>query len=126
DADDLLKNADLAMYGAKIEGRATYRFFEADMDARVKAQRLLEADLREAIRHGDFELHYQPIVSLDAGTIVGCECLLRWQHAGRGAVPPESYIPIAEETGLIIPLGEWVLRTACAEAASWPADVKVA
>jgi len=126
DADELLKNADLAVYGAKIEGRSTYRFFEADMDARVKAQRSLENDLREAIRQGDFELHYQPILSLITNTVVGCEGLLRWQHASRGSVPPESYIPIAEETGLIVPLGEWVLRTACTEAATWPNDVKVA
>ena len=126
DVDVLLKNANLAMYGAKIEGRSTYRFFEADMDARVKAQRSLEADLREAIRQGDFELHYQPIINLDDNRIAGCECLLRWQHVVRGAVSPESYIPIAEETGLIVSLGEWVLRTACAEAATWPDDVKIA
>ncbi len=126
DADELLKNADLAVHGAKIEGRSTYRFFEADMDAQVKAQHALENDLREAIRHGDFELHYQPIVSLDNNRVAGCECLLRWSHPTRGPVPPATYIAIAEESGLIVPLGEWVLRTACAEAAGWPDDVKIA
>jgi len=124
--DHLLKCADLALYGAKEEGRGTYRFFEPDMDARVKARRALEFDLREAIMCGGFELHYQPLVNLHDSTISGCEALLRWHHPKRGTVSPAEFIPVAEETGLIAQLGEWVLRTACAEAANWPGDLKVA
>ena len=124
--DQLLKNADLAMYGAKTDGRGTSRYFEPDMDARVKARRALEFDLREAIMCGGFELHYQPLVNLEYDKISGCEALLRWRHSARGMISPVEFIPIAEETGLIIPLGEWVLRTACAEAATWPDDIKVA
>jgi diguanylate cyclase (GGDEF)-like protein/PAS domain S-box-containing protein len=126
DPDELLKNADLAMYGAKGDGRGTYRFFEASMDARMKARRALEFDLREAIMCGGFELHYQPLVAFAHGRITGCEALLRWQHRTRGLIPPGEFVPIAEESGLIVPLGEWVLRMACAEAASWPDDIKVA
>jgi diguanylate cyclase (GGDEF)-like protein len=126
DLDQLLKNADLAMYAAKAEGRRTYRFFEPGMDARVKALRTLELDLRQAIAEGGFELHYQPLVSLADGKISGGEALLRWRHPSRGMVSPAEFIPVAEETGLIDRLGEWVLSTACAEAATWPDDIKVA
>jgi diguanylate cyclase (GGDEF)-like protein len=126
DPDQLLKNADLAMYGAKADGRGTYRFFKPDMDARVKARRALESDLREAIIRGEFELHYQPLVSLRDNKITGCEALLRWFHPERGMISPMDFIPIAEETGLITPIGEWVLRTACAQAATWPDDIKIA
>ena len=125
DSDQLLKNADLAMYGAKAEGRGVYRFFEPDMDARAKARRALESDLRLAIQRLEFELVYQPIVNLLDDTISGCEALLRWHHPGRGTVSPADFIPIAEETGLIVPIGEWVIRTACAQAATWPDDVKI-
>jgi diguanylate cyclase (GGDEF)-like protein len=126
DLDQLLKNADLAMYEAKADGRRTYRFFEPAMDARVKALRTLELDLREAIASGGFELHYQPLVSLADNRVTGCEALLRWRHPNRGMISPAEFIPVAEETGLINQLGEWVLTTACAEAATWPDDVKVA
>jgi diguanylate cyclase (GGDEF)-like protein/PAS domain S-box-containing protein len=126
DPDQLLKHADLAMYAAKGGGRGLYCFFEPAMDARMKARRQLEFDLREAIMCGGFELHYQPLVGLQDGTIVGCECLLRWRHRERGMISPAEFIPLAEETGLIVPLGEWVLRTACAEVALWPEHVKVA
>jgi diguanylate cyclase (GGDEF)-like protein/PAS domain S-box-containing protein len=125
DSDQLLKNADLAMYGAKAEGRGVYRFFEPDMDARVKARRALESDLREAIQHLEFELVYQPIVNLQDDSISGCEALLRWRHPERGAVSPADFIPIAEETGLIVPIGEWVVRTACVQAANWPDDISI-
>jgi diguanylate cyclase (GGDEF)-like protein/PAS domain S-box-containing protein len=126
DPDELLRNADLAMYGAKADGRGTYRFFEVAMDARMKSRRALEFDLREAIMCGGFELHYQPVISFADSRITGCEALLRWQHRTQGMIPPAEFIPIAEETGLIAPLGEWVLRTACAEAAKWPDHIKVA
>jgi diguanylate cyclase (GGDEF)-like protein len=124
--DQLLKNADLAMYAAKAAGRRTYRFFEPEMDARVKARRELEMDLRQALADGGLEVHYQPCVSLRDNKITGCEALLRWRHPERGMIPPSEFIPVAEETGLINQLGEWVLTTACVEAATWPDDIKVA
>jgi diguanylate cyclase (GGDEF)-like protein/PAS domain S-box-containing protein len=126
DSDQLLKNADLAMYGAKTQGRGVYRFFQPDMDARVKARRALESDLRKAVQRFEFELHYQPLVNLQDNTISGCEALLRWRHPERGMVSPADFIPVAEETGLIVPIGEWVLRTACAQAVTWPDNIKIA
>ncbi len=125
-AQRLLKNADLALYRAKADGRGTYRFFEPEMDARMRARRSLEDDLRTAIAAGEFALHYQSIIDLESGTIKGFEALLRWQHSVRGAVAPAEFIPVAEDTGLIVPLGEWVIERACADAARWPGDAKVA
>ncbi len=126
DLDQILKNADLAMYAAKSAGRRTYRFFQPDMDAQVKARRVLEMDLRQAIVDGSFEVYYQPSVSLKDNKIVGCEALLRWRHSERGMISPAEFIPVAEETGLINELGEWVLTKACREAATWPDDIKLA
>ncbi|HMI17005.1 MAG TPA: EAL domain-containing protein, partial [Bradyrhizobium sp.] len=126
DLDQILKNADLAMYAAKSAGRRTYRFFEPEMDARVRARRMLEMDLRQAISDGAFEVHYQPCVNLRDNKITGCEALLRWRHSERGMISPAEFIPIAEETGLINQLGEWVLTTACAEATTWPDHIKLA
>jgi diguanylate cyclase (GGDEF)-like protein len=126
DADSLLRNADIALYGAKASGRGSYKFFEKAMDDRMKLQRVLELDLRMALEQGEFELHYQPILNLETDTICGCEALLRWNHPTRGLIPPAEFIPLAEDTGLIAGIGEWVLRTACAAAATWPDDIRVA
>jgi predicted signal transduction protein with EAL and GGDEF domain len=126
ESDELLKNADMALYGAKADGRGSYRFFEPEMDARMKARRELEMDLRRALANAEFELYYQPLVSLQSNDITGFEALLRWNHPVRGLISPAEFIPIAEETGLIVPLGEWVLRKACDETASWPEHFKIA
>jgi len=124
--DQLIKNADMALYRAKADGRGLYRFFEPEMDAKMQARRTLEIDLRKALVAGEFELFYQPIVDLQADAISGFEALLRWNHPKRGLVPPAEFVPTAEEMGLIIPLGEQVLRHACTQAAEWPDDIKVA
>ena len=122
----LLKNADMALYKAKADGRATWRFFEPEMDASLQRKRGLEADLRDALAQEVMELHYQPLFDLQQDRVGGFEALLRWRHPKRGMVPPSDFIPLAEELGLIVPLGEWVLRQACLEASAWPAHVKVA
>jgi len=126
DIDQLLRNADMALYRAKADGRATYRFFEQEMDARAQARRTLEMDLRAALIKGEFEPYFQPICAATSGDVVGFEALLRWHHPTRGLVAPATFIPLAEETGLIVPIGEWMLRKACAEAASWPRPVRIA
>ena len=125
-ADHLMKCADLALYRAKAEGRGTFRFFEPDMDARIQARRALEVDLRRALAAGEFTLAYQPQINLASNEMIAMEALLRWNHAERGPVPPSEFIPLAEEMGLIVPLGEWVLREACKDAARWPDPIKVA
>jgi len=126
DPDGLLKNADLALHRAKADGRGTYRFFEPEMDARMRARHALELDLRKAIANREFELYYQPLVKLETERVCGFEALIRWNHPARGIVSPLEFIPLAEETGLIVPIGEWVIRQACEEAAKWPADIRVA
>ncbi len=124
--DKLLKSADTALSRAKQDERGGYRFFEPDMDARLQARMAMERDLRQALANQEFELAYQPVFNLAANTISGFEALLRWRHPVRGMVSPGQFIPLAEETGLIVPIGAWVLRQACAEVANWPAPVKVA
>jgi diguanylate cyclase (GGDEF)-like protein/PAS domain S-box-containing protein len=126
EADQLLKNADMALYGAKADGRGTFRFFEPEMDSRMKARRDLEMNLRNALANNEFELYYQPLVNLQNNEITAFEALLRWHHPTRGIISPADFIPIAEETGLIVPVGEWVLRRACEETANWPNEMKVA
>jgi diguanylate cyclase (GGDEF)-like protein len=126
DADQLLKCADLALYRAKVDGRGVYRLFQAEMDAAMQARRVLELDLRLALQAGQLELFYQPLIDVRARRITGCEALLRWRHPTQGLVPPDRFIPLAEDTGMIVPIGEWVLRQACADAADWPDGQKVA
>ncbi len=126
DAGELLKMADLAMYRAKAAGRGNYRFFEPGMDAHVQARRAIEVEMRGALVQNAFKLFYQPLVNLATNRLTGFEALLRWNHPERGAIPPAEFIPVAEETGLIAPLGAWALREACAEAATWPGNIRVA
>ena len=126
EGDALLKNADLALYRAKEDGRNTFRFFEPEMDAALQKRRRLEADLRNAIRKNQLYLDYQPQFDLESGSLTGYEALVRWWHPGEGEIPPTKFIPIAEETGLIVPLGEWILKTACAYATTWPLDTRLA
>jgi len=126
DPDQLLKNADMALYRAKSDGHGLYRFFEPEMDARMQVRRRLEMDLRKAIANSEFELFYQPLVDMKTEYVTGFEALIRWRHPERGMVPPLDFISVAEETGLIVPIGDWVLRQACVEAATWPSGVKVA
>jgi diguanylate cyclase (GGDEF)-like protein/PAS domain S-box-containing protein len=120
DADQVLKCADLALYRAKQDGRGVYRLFQAEMDAAIQARRALELELRQALANGQLELFYQPQIDIRGGRVAGCEALLRWRHPSMGLVSPDRFIGLAEETGLIVPIGEWVLRRACIAASSWP------
>jgi diguanylate cyclase (GGDEF)-like protein len=125
-ADTLLKNADMALYRAKADGRGTFCFFQDEMAQTVEARRILELDLRKALANEEFELFYQPLVNLKSGRIGTCEALLRWNHPARGTVSPIDIIPVAEDMGLIFDLGRWILRKACMECTKWPEDVSVA
>jgi diguanylate cyclase (GGDEF)-like protein len=122
---DFLKSADLAMYSAKSDGRGTYRMFDPEMDAIVQARRVLERDMRSALVQNGFKLFYQPLVNLQTNKVTAFEALMRWQHPERGVISPSVFIPVAEEMGLIVQLGEWALRQACAEATGWPDDICV-
>jgi diguanylate cyclase (GGDEF)-like protein len=125
DAPTLLQQADLALYRAKAEGRGMFRFFQIGMDIEMQSRRLLEMDLRKALALKEFELCYQPQIDLEANVLIGFEALLRWRSPVRGLVSPASFVPLAEEIGLITRIGEWVLQTACREAAAWPAPVTI-
>jgi diguanylate cyclase (GGDEF)-like protein/PAS domain S-box-containing protein len=125
-SEELMRNADMALYQAKADGGGVHHFFEREMDLQAQKRRDLELDLRRAFANGEFELHYQPLVDIAADRISGFESLLRWRHPEKGMISPADFIPVAEDIGLIVSLGEWVLREACTEAVKWPADVKVA
>jgi diguanylate cyclase (GGDEF)-like protein len=125
-ADDLLKNADLALYMSKAEGRGTFRFFEPEMDAKTQNRHALERDLRCALERGEFVLHYQAIVDARTHRTSGFEALLRWEHPQRGLIGPRDFMPVAEDSGLIVPIGEWVIRQACRDAATWPDHIHLA
>ena len=126
DPDQLMRCAELALYRAKLDGRGIYRLFHAEMDAEMQARRLMELDLRQALRDRQLEVFYQPFIDVRDRTIVGFEALLRWRHPERGLVAPAEFVPLAEEIGLIVPFGEWVLQRACADCASWPGGLRVA
>jgi diguanylate cyclase (GGDEF)-like protein len=126
DPEALIRNSDIALYRAKSDQRGACRFFEAEMDVQLQQRHQLESDLRQAMEAGQFALHYQTLVGAADEEIVALEALLRWRHPTRGMVPPSEFIPLAEEIGLIIPLGEWVIRQACADAATWPDHITVA
>jgi diguanylate cyclase (GGDEF)-like protein/PAS domain S-box-containing protein len=125
-SDSLMKMADLALYRAKSAGRNGYRFFDPEMSLAASARHELENELRRALQQDEFELQYQPIVDTKTLQICGAEALIRWRHPTKGTILPDQFIPLAEETGMITQLGEWLLQTACADAASWPVDIKVA
>ncbi|MFN5489454.1 MAG: EAL domain-containing protein [Bradyrhizobium sp.] len=125
-ADTLLKNADMALYRAKADGRGTFCFFRDEMAQTVEARRILELDLRKALANEEFELFYQPLINLKSGKVSTCEALLRWNHPARGTVSPVDIIPVAEDMGLIVDLGRWILRKACMECMKWPEAVSVA
>ena len=120
----LIANADAALYRAKAEGRQTVRFFDPEMDKRLRERYALQHDLRSAMSHGELTLHYQPQAKID-GEVFGLEALLRWEHPKHGLVPPRTFIPLAEQNGMIGEIGEWTLREACREAASWTAPLQV-
>src|SRR5215212_9324798 len=126
DADALIRNADLALYKAKSEGRNRYRFFESSMGTAARERRELEADMQRAMSDDEFELHYQTVIDLGTGRCDGAEALVRWRHPKRGLVPPDQFIGLAEESGLIVQLGAWILRKACADATRWPSHLKIA
>jgi len=125
DPDTIIKNADVALYRAKSDGRGTYRFFEPDMDVGLAARRQLELDLRMALENDEFGLHYQPIVDVERRVVTGFEALLRWHHPLHGLVSPAEFIPVAEDCGLMAPIGSWALEAACRQAAEWPSDLSI-
>ena len=124
--DTLVQRADVALYRVKEEGRGGYRFFEPGMDAALRARRELDREMRRALAYRQFALHYQPQLDFETGRLMGFEALLRWEHPERGTIAPVDFVPLAEETGFIVPLGEWVIRQACADAARWPDEIGVA
>jgi predicted signal transduction protein with EAL and GGDEF domain len=125
DAKTLLSNADAALYRAKADGRGNVRFFEAEMDRQLRERRAMQHELRSAAERGELSLHYQPQANMNS-EITGFEVLTRWTHPKLGSVPPATFIPLAEDSGIIIPVGEWILREACRQAAAWPRPLNIA
>jgi EAL domain-containing protein (putative c-di-GMP-specific phosphodiesterase class I) len=126
DSETLLRNADLALYRAKEAGRGTFAFFEESLNAQAQQRRQIENDLRLAVERGEFELYYQPLFDLEQNRVCSFEALLRWKHPQRGVIAPAEFIPIAEDTGLIVPIGAWVISEACVQAVRWPEHIRVA
>lgn len=126
DPQGMVRTADMALYRAKAEGRGTFRFFDAEMGIRIQERRKMEMDLRRALVEGEFEVHFQPLVEVESGRIVAAEALVRWRTDDGRLIPPDDFIPLAEEIGLIVPLGQWIMQHACRIAATWPADVRLA
>jgi len=126
ESEELIKNAGLALSRSKEKGRGAYHFFEAEMDAHIRKRHCMEQDLREALKKGELKLHFQPLIRAQSGEISGCEALLRWDHPLHGRIPPADFIPVAEEIGVIVPIGEWIIRQACREAAQWPESTRIA
>ncbi len=126
DVDELLMAADLALYAVKADGRGAYKFYNRAMNSDLNDRRELEVHLRDAIERNELELHYQPIIDLNRNVITGFEALARWCHPVKGMVPPAVFIPVAEDSGLIVPMGQWALREACRQAAQWPNDLRIA
>ena len=124
--EELLKSADLALYATKTQGRNDFRFYQADMLESATSQQLAESELRDAIAQQQFELHYQPVVDVATRQICGVEALVRWRHPGKGLIEPDQFIPLAEATGLIVPIGEWILQRACTDAVQWPSHIRLA
>jgi EAL domain-containing protein (putative c-di-GMP-specific phosphodiesterase class I) len=124
--EELLKSADLALYDTKANGRNDFSLYHPAMLEVVQTQQSAESELRDAIARDEFELHYQPVVDVKTRRLCGAEALVRWRHPTKGLIAPDQFIPLAESTGLIVPLGEWIMQRACADAASWPAHVKIA
>ena len=126
DVDELLMAADLALYAVKAEGRGSYKFYHRSMNTDLNDRREIEMDLREAIERNELELHYQPIINLKRNVITGFEALARWRHPVKGMIPPATFIPIAEDSGLILPIGKWALRKPAGRPRQWPNDIKIA
>jgi predicted signal transduction protein with EAL and GGDEF domain len=126
EAENILKHADLALARAKSDGRNRFMFFESGMELEAEERHTLELEMRRALERGEFAVHYQPVINSADQRTCGFEALIRWHHPERGMVSPMTFIPLAEETGIIVPLGEWVLRQACLDAAKWPSDIKIA
>ena len=126
DAETLLQKADVALYAAKSGGRNDFRVFQPELTEAADRQKSMEGELREAISSQQFELHYQPVIDVRTGAVAGVEAFVRWHHPSKGLLAPDQFLPLAESSGLMLPLGEWILRQACLDAAAWPSNIRIA